>query len=165
MSKILVTYKTATNTTKEIAEEISKILSEHGLTVDVRPLEEVANMDEYTGVVVGAPINGMKWVSEADAFIQEKQNMLKTKKVALFAVAYLLYDGCKFWQKRIKSSLNKLKALVNTSKVGIFGGKIEKMFPSVPRFLFGVRKDAPLDTRNWDHIRQWAYELAEYFNE
>lgn len=154
---------TKTNTTKEVGEEIAKILTENNLTVDLLPISDVTNMDMYDGIIIGGPINGMRWVSEATSFIKENQHVLSQKKTALYFVSYLIYDGRKLWKKSIKSSLNSSMKLINTSKTGMFGGKIEAMFPAIARVLFGIKKDAPLETIKWDDIRRWAKELANYF--
>lgn len=154
---------TKTNTTKEVGEAIAKILTENNLTVDLLPMSDVTNMDMYDGIVVGGPINGMRWVPEATSFIKENQQVLRQKKTALYFVAYLLHDGRKIWKKAIKSSLNASKKLINTSKTGMFGGKIEDMFPGIARFMFGVKKSAPLETIKWNNVRRWGEELADYF--
>ena len=66
MSKILVAYVSKTGTTKEVAEEIGRILEEKGLEADVMEIPRVQGFEGYSGAVIGSPINGMRWLPEAN---------------------------------------------------------------------------------------------------
>ncbi len=163
MTKILITYASATGTTKEIAGEIGKVLEEKGLVTELKAMSEVQELEKYSGVIMGAPINGMQWLPEASNFVEAHQGKLQQVPTACFLVSYLLMTGREGWKKVIRKSLNKVKAKINPVMVGMFGGKIGEDFPAVARFIFGIKKDAPKDARDWQTIRNWATELGAYF--
>ena len=89
MGKILVAYTTNAGSTGKVAETIGKELSQSGLQVDVRRLEEVASLDSYTGVVVGAPMI-LGWHRAAVRFITQNQPALSRLPVAYFMTAMSL---------------------------------------------------------------------------
>ncbi|MFO7841373.1 MAG: flavodoxin domain-containing protein [Fidelibacterota bacterium] len=161
MRKLCIAYETVTNTTKEIAEEIGHIAGEKGIIPDVIPLSAVEGFDEYDALIIGAPVHGMRWKPEASEFVLKHNSTLKNIPVAYFLDAYMLNNSYKFWQKRIRNCLNKVSSIVKPLKTGMFGGRIPEPLPAPMRLIFGVKKDAPLDTRDWDRIRTWAEEVLK----
>ena len=161
MNKLCIAYVTKTNTTKEIAEEIGKIAREKDWTVKVLPLTAVADLSEYDAVLIGAPINGMQWLPPAVEFVEKHQKTLSTIPTAYFLVSYLMNSGAMRWRKLIDKSLNKASKLVTPFKVGKFDGRVEDEFGTIPRLLFGLKKNTPLDLRDWNQIRTWAREYLQ----
>ena len=152
MSKILITYYTKTNTTKEICEYIGNKLGENGDGITIKPISEANDIISYDKVIIGAPINAMMWVKEAKGFVLNNADILKTKKVGLFFNAYLIDNCYGFWNSRIKNSLKLLKKCVAPIVIGKFGGRVDKPFKGFPKLLFGSKSNSPLDRRNWDEI-------------
>lgn len=156
MNKLCIAYVTKTNTTKEIAEEIAKIAREKDWTVKVLPLTAVTDLREYDAVLIGSPINGMQWLPEANEFVEKHQKVLSERPTSYFLVSYLLNSGAMRWRKLIDKSLNKASNIVPPFMIGKFDGRVEDEFGAIPRLLFGLKKNTPLDLRDWDQIRSWA---------
>ena len=165
MKRLCIAYVTKTNTTKEIAEEIGKIAREKEWTAKVLPLTAVADLREYDAVLIGAPINGMQWLPEANEFVEKHQKVLSERPTSYFLVSYLMNSGAQCWRKLIDKSLNKVSKIVSPFSIGKFDGRVEDEFGAVPRLLFGVKKGTPLDLRDWDQIRAWAKEYIETLEE
>lgn len=161
MRKVLIAYVTKTNTTKEAAQEIGRVLNDRGFSTDILPMSEVRSVAEYGAAILGAPINGMQWHPDASAFVTAFQNDLQNMPTSYFLVSYLLITGREFWKKAIRASLDKVSALVKPFMTGMFGGRVEITFPAVPRFLFGVKKDAPIDVTDFGDVRKWAEQWVE----
>ncbi|MCK5816406.1 MAG: hypothetical protein KAH15_00245 [Candidatus Marinimicrobia bacterium] len=161
MSKLCIAYVTKTNTTKEIAEEIGKVAREKNWNVKVLPVSAIANLEKFDAILIGAPINGMQWLPEANEFVEKHQKTLQEIPTAYYLVSYLMNSGAKRWQKTINKSLNKASALVKPMMIGKFDGRIEDEFGAVPRLLFGVKKGTTLDLRDWNAIRAWANEYID----
>ena len=161
MKRVLIAYVTKTNTTKEAAAEIRVVLEAQGFLTDVLPIAEVQSIGNYQAVIVGAPINGMNWHPDATAFVTRFQKELSAVPTSYYFVSYILFTGCNFWGKAIRKSLDKVSALVKPVSTGMFGGRIEKRFPAFPRFLFGVKKEAPIDVTNLETVRTWAMDWVK----
>ena len=63
--KVLVAYASKYGSTQEVAEAIAATLRESDLAVDLEPMKEVKTLNEYTAVVLGAPIYMLHWHKEA----------------------------------------------------------------------------------------------------
>lgn len=163
MKKILVAYVTKTGTTQEVANEIASILEKNGLSAEVLAIKDLQKLEEYAGIVIGAPINGMKWLPEAGKFVEDNKSVLSNMPTALFVISYLFEHGRPFWHKKIQADIDAVKKKVNPAMVGVFGGRTTSRFPAPLRLLFGLPKDMPMDLRDWDAIRAWANELADVF--
>lgn len=164
MKNLCIAYVTKTNTTKEIAEEIGKIAREKDWKVKILPLTAVADLREYDAVLIGAPINGMQWLPEANEFVEKHQEVLNERPTSFFLVSYLMNSGAMRWRKLIDKSLNKASNIVAPFSIGKFDGRVEDEFGAIPRFLFGLKKGTPLDLRNWDQIRGWANDYIDTLN-
>lgn len=159
MSNVLITYYTKTNTTKEICEYIDEKLSGRGKDVTMLPLDQVQNLNAYDKIVIGAPINGMNWATDAKTFVASNEGTLKNKRVALFFDGYLLNNSYGIWNRAIKKSLSKYEAIIEPIAVGKFGGRVDKPFSGFPKLLFGSKKNAPLDRRDWSIIDAFIDKL------
>lgn len=160
MGRVLVAYATKTGTTREVAEEIGKVLSARGHSVEVADIAANPSAEGYSAVVVGAPINGMKWLQAAEAFVAANAPALRVAKTSYFFVSYLLFEGRPAFGKIIGKSLDAASALASPLMKGAFGGRLPSELPAFARLLFGVKRGRPLDIRDWLAIRDWASELA-----
>jgi menaquinone-dependent protoporphyrinogen IX oxidase len=156
MSKVLVGYFSKTGSTKEIAERIGANFAKKGLENDVLKLDEVKNIENYSGFVLGAPINGMKYVPEFVKFTDENKETLKGKIKGLFAVAYIYYDGRGLWRYLMNKSMAKMEGKLNPATSVIFAGRIPEKMPAFANFMFGVKSDLPLDLVNHEEIDKWC---------
>jgi len=158
---ILITYISNTGTTKEAAGLINNIFIEKAFEVELLEISEVSSIDKYDTIIIGAPINGMHWVSEASDFVLKNEISLKNKKVACFALSYIINDGRKFWKNRMIKNFRKINKSVDPIDTMIFGGKISQPMPAPARFIFGLSKGTPLDYRDNKKVEQWAKDLIK----
>jgi menaquinone-dependent protoporphyrinogen oxidase len=89
MNKILVTYATLSGTTVEVAQVIGEEIAKSGLEVKVLPLEKVANLADYDGVVLGGPMI-MGWHRSALGFLRKHRKELSRVPLAIFVMALSL---------------------------------------------------------------------------
>ncbi len=152
--KILVAYTTNSGTTTEVAQAIGEELGKDGVQVDVRRIEEVADLDSYTAVVVGGPMI-LGWHRTAVKFVKEHQQALSRVPVAYFLTAMSLtrtgetgVDGVPIYvdamlakapknaarlgfQERYATATNYLRPALKAAptvkpvSAGFFGGKLE----------------------------------------
>ena len=165
--KILVTYATRTGSTAGVAEAIGQTLTESGVQVEVRPMQDVHDLTPYRAVVAGSAIQGQQWLPEAMHFMQTHQAALARQPFAMFSVCMTLAmpNGEKYRPERGGVAAARARpgaagergifaGVLDISKVPSFGARL-KFRVSV---ALGVWKAG--DHRDWNAIHAWAASLA-----
>jgi menaquinone-dependent protoporphyrinogen oxidase len=165
-NRILVAYASALGSTFGVAEAIGKTLTESGAQVDVCPVQDVANLDQYSAVVLGSAIHGRQWLPEATAFLQANRAELARKPFAAFLVCMTMTMQNGKYQQNVADWLQPVRALVRPISEGYFAGVLD--ISKIPSFmdrlkfrisvLLGVWSEG--DHRDWNAIRTWAMNLA-----
>jgi len=180
--KSLIAYGTRYGATTGTAEEIGRILREEGFDVRVVNVkkEKIKDISDYDLIVVGSGMQMGKWVSEAEDFLKKFRKEFENKKLALFVST----------MKTVSEKEGKTEDVVQSRKValedkvakyglkpialGFFGGVIDynKMGfvtrkgmsfvkPVLEKAGFKEVEPGVYDLRNWDEIRNWAWQLAK----
>jgi menaquinone-dependent protoporphyrinogen oxidase len=89
MKRILVAYATLSGSTRDVAHAVAEEIAKCGLQVDVLPLDEVEDIENYAGVVVGAPMI-MGWHRGALRFLKNYRQALQDIPLAVFVMAMSL---------------------------------------------------------------------------
>jgi menaquinone-dependent protoporphyrinogen oxidase len=89
MKRILVTYATLSGTTVEVAEAVAEELAKLEVHVDIRPIADVTELEEYDGVVVGAPMI-LGWHRAARRFLRRNRRSFESVPLAIFITAMSL---------------------------------------------------------------------------
>lgn len=87
--KVLVAYATMAGSTAEVAQAVGEELGRRGVTVEVRPIEQVNDLHGYTAVVVGGPMI-LGWHRGALQFLRKHRERLKHIPLAVFVTAMSL---------------------------------------------------------------------------
>ena len=83
MKKILLLYGTRYGTTKEISDEIEKIIQEKGFETESYNLndinvKDIPPLDKYDGAILGSGIKINRWTKAAKKFLNKRKSELKT---------------------------------------------------------------------------------------
>lgn len=165
--RILVTYASRTGSTAGVAQAIGETLAQSGLKVDVRPMEEIADLSPYQAVVAGSAIRGKVWLPEAMQFMRKHQSDLSKRPFAAFLVCMTLaMSNADKYRPVVSDFLQPVRSLVKPVSEGLFAGILDiRKVPSLrDRLMFrlsvllGVWSEG--DHRNWDAIRAWAENLT-----
>jgi menaquinone-dependent protoporphyrinogen oxidase len=157
MDEILIAYATKHGSTHEVAEMIAGRLAEAGVETHTLPADRVRGLDEYSAVVLGAPLYMGRLHRDARAFLRRHQKALAERPLAVFALGPLndepeQWDGAR---KQLYGTLAHFPG-VEPITVGLFGGAI------VPETLHFPFSHMPAgDLRDWDAIQDWASRLPE----
>lgn len=160
--KVLVAYASWCGSTAEIAQEMAKVLSDKGETVDLMQAKDVTDLSVYKTVVLGSAIRIKKWKPEASDFVARFQTELAMKSTAFFTVCLTLKDDTEENQIKVSAYLDPVRSLVQPGKEGFFAGRIHyqqlNFFEGL--LMKNMIKAPEGDFRKWDLIRAWAGEVT-----
>lgn len=169
-SKILVAYASMYGTTAEVAKVIAETLQKESINiiVEAKPIKEIKNLEEYTAVIVGAPIRFDRWMSDAQMFVKNNKEILRTIPVAFFFTCMTLSQKSEKSERGAKIYSDALYVLdpeIKPISVQGFAGAVD--YSKISFFLRYILKIAlfikgakPGDYRNWEEIKNWAKSLA-----
>lgn len=161
MKKALIANFSKTGTTRELASEIAKTLADAGADARALPFSEAGDLSGYDWVILGAPINGMRLVPEAAAFVEARRAELRARPVALFAVSYMHGAARGNWNRAIEKSVRSAAEAAGARTSAIFPGRVGSPLPGFARLLFGVPRDLSADRVDLEAVRAWAAELPK----
>jgi menaquinone-dependent protoporphyrinogen oxidase len=164
---VLVAYATRYGSTQEVAEAVAATLREGGLEVAIQPMEKVRTLEEYSAVVLGAPLYMGRWHKDALDFLSRQQEALRKRPVAIFALGPLHDDEVE-WQGSRATLENELAKFAWLTPIALemFGGKYDPLRLGFSHRLLAALPASPLhglpasDIRDWTTIRAWASNLA-----
>jgi len=160
--KILLAYATMSGSTQEIAEFVANELTHLGDHVELRPCNEIHDLTEFSGVVLGAPIYMFHLHKDAQRFLQRHQKSLAGLPIAVFAGGpygpNVAQDALGV-RKNLDNELAKFVWLKPVS-VQLVGGRFDPARLRFPYNLIPALKQATAsDSRNWEEIRAWVNSL------
>jgi menaquinone-dependent protoporphyrinogen oxidase len=170
----LVAYSSGYGATKEVAEEIAKILAEQlKCNVTSKSVHECDDINSYDAIVLGSSVRADKPLANARDFFSIHRHRLGQKKLALFIVSITAStsDGIEIAKRDYVTQLHDRYPWIAPISVAAFGGKIDfdklnTVMQSLVRNVMkekGVDGNGSFDARNWDDIRGWAKKLAFQF--
>lgn len=162
-ASVLVAYASRYGSTQEVAEAVAATLRERGLEVDLQPMRDVRRLEEYRGVVLGAPIFYARWHKDARRFLSRHREALTQRLVAIFALGPLGIEvkdmqGARATLDRELVTLPWLAPIA----LEVFVGRYDPAKLRFPDNLIPALRRLPAsDMRDWEAIRTWANHLAE----
>ncbi len=167
--KILLTFSSGYGTTREVSEEISKILKGEKTEVDIQSIDDVQSIESYDCVIVGSSVRADKPLANVRDFFSINNIALRKKKVAVFAVCLLANNEEgreKVKQEYLTPFLEKYPE-IHPIEIEAFGGKIDfdKLNPVMQSLMkrvlekTGLPTEGSIDTRDWDFIKNWAKKV------
>lgn len=162
-NQILVTYASKYGATVGIAEKIGEVLGLAHLDVDVLPASEDIDLSRYSAVILGSSVYVGRWRPEAVKFLEENEEILKTKDFWVFSSGPTglgepadILDG---WD--LPRTQQTIVERIGARDVELFHGKIDlKKLDMLERITIRtIRADAG-DYRDWEAIAAWAESIV-----
>jgi menaquinone-dependent protoporphyrinogen oxidase len=161
---VLVAYASAHGSTKGVAERIAARLGLAGARVDVRPLDEVDDLEAYDTVILGSSVYGQRWIPTATQFWRRNADVLAARSVWLFSVGSFgdTHRGIGQLMKKEPRDIGEIQAAIHPRGYRVFAGAIERhQWPLVSRMFFHAFGGRFADNRDWAQIEAWADSIAE----
>jgi len=155
---VLVAVASKHGSTREIGEEIGRVLRDHGLDVVVADAREVRALHAYRAVILGSALYAAHWQRDANRFVIRHLAALQARPVWLFSSGPLDRSadaGVLPAPPAVARTTDPIGARAHR----VFGGCLRPDTPGIdPRVL----ATHPVgDFRDWDAIRAWAARIAE----
>ena len=186
MSKVLILYVTRYGTTKEISDEIEKIIQEKGITTESynlgeRNLKEIPPLEEYDGIIIGTGIKMKKWTNAVKKFVQKRKSELQKRQSAL---GFYVCCGEASKKNDISKAINnyitlKLQKLgIEPALIDAFGGCYDltegssltgmtrKIVVAIMKSEEGIENpEGKLhDYRDWEQIKDFTNKFGKLLN-
>ena len=161
---VLVTAASKHGATREIAEEIARVLDEHGVSTELLDLDDVTDLSGYEASVVGSGIYLGNWLKSARRFLDIHAAELAQRPTWLFA------SGSIVGEPPVADDPDALRAglverLVETTHARehkLFAGKLDtSKLGLLEKAAVRGAHGSEGDHRDWDEIDRWAEEIAE----
>jgi len=160
---VLVTTASRHGATREIADEIVRVLDEHGVATELVDIDEVGDLSGYDGYVVGSGIYLGNWLKEARRFVDAHADELAQRPTWLFA------SGSIVGEPPVADDPDALRPglverLVETTRARehkLFAGKLDKSkLGLLERAAVRGAHASEGDHRDWQAIDDWAALIA-----
>jgi menaquinone-dependent protoporphyrinogen IX oxidase len=170
--KILVTYSSGYGATREVGEEIARVVRrEKPLDVDLVSIDKVESVELYHSVIIGTSIRADTILANTKDFFAANKEILSERNVAFFMVCLTASteEGKLQVMQDYLPQITDSFPLVKLISTNAFGGKIDygKMNPVMQNLAkrvveekTGEPSNGSFDARNWQHIKDWAIDLA-----
>lgn len=160
MAYYRIVYTTRTRTTALIAERLAVRLRSMGQRAIACTLATSPESELDERLIIASPINGMKVLPEFRFYCQELARS-QIPVFGLFLVSYIAPTGRALWRNMVHRELDRMSAITRAREKAIFPGRIDKPMPPLARFLFGLKKNLPIDQRDDTLVDAWADSLLK----
>ena len=158
---VLVAFGTRHESTRGIAALVANVLRAGGVSVDLRPVDEVGELGRARAAVLGSVVYDGEWLPGAYEFLALHERELRAIPTWLFASGPLehLRPGM---QAEVPSDLVEVIGRIGPRDVAIFTGPVQPHhLASGLRLLTRVARTNVGDHRDWAAIERWAGTIRD----
>lgn len=162
--KILIAFGSKHGGTAEICERIAQHIQEKGVSVDVAPANQMADVDAYDTIVLGSSVYIGKWHKAVVKFVKTYEQTLMSKNVWFFCSGptgkgdpEALLKGWKYPPK-----LKPMIENIQPKEIKVFHGVMdEQKLSGLERWMIKKVKAPTGDFRDWNAIAAWANKIVQ----
>ncbi|MCI0711389.1 MAG: flavodoxin domain-containing protein [Chloroflexi bacterium] len=172
--KLLLAYASRKGSTRDTIEKMGERLTDKGFEITVTDCDEVHDVSDYDGIIIGSGIYKGMWLPAAETFLRRFSEALGTTPLAAFilCIRILEPDG----REHVMTEYMPMHLLekLNVISLEAFAGQlIASEIEWHERWTLTIRYDGAVDPnqtfdedyRRWDKIYAWVDEIAEKFRE
>jgi menaquinone-dependent protoporphyrinogen oxidase len=170
--RVLVAYASRHGSTIGIGERIAGVLTDAGMTVDLRPVSEVDDVGGYDAFVIGSAAYMLHWLKDATTFAKRHREVLAARPLWLFSSGplgdeHVDANGTDTRETMRPQEFDELTLLLHPRGERAFFGAWDPNAPPVgvaERLMklapAGARALPAGDFRDWADIDGWATQIA-----
>lgn len=157
--RILVTAASRHGSTSEMASAIGKALTDAGLEVEVRSIDDLEGVAGFNAVVLGSGVYMGRWLPEAAEFVERHAVELRARPVWLFSSGPVGSPDPK--PEGDPMGIGELVASIRARGHRTFTGRLDRGRLGIGERLVVSAVRAPVgDFRDWEALGAWAAEIA-----
>lgn len=157
--RILVTAASRHGSTLEMASAIGSALTDIGLEVEVRPMQELDGVAGFNAVVLGSGVYMGRWLPEATEFVQRHAVELGARPVWLFSSGPIGSPDPK--PEGDPVGIGELVAAIRARGHRTFTGRLDRGRLGIgEKLVVSAVRAADGDFRDWGALTAWAKEIA-----
>jgi menaquinone-dependent protoporphyrinogen oxidase len=163
-NRVLVAYSSKYGSTKGVAGRIAARLVKRGHRVELRPVDEVDGVDDYSAVVFGSAVFNQAWMVDAEEFVQRNKPGLYGRPLWIFSVG--TFGDRKRLIGRLMTreprGINGVLRDLQSRDYRVFAGVIDRhQWPLGSRLFYYALGGRLGDNRDWTDIESWAERIAQ----
>ena len=156
---VLVAVGSKYGSTNEIGHAIAEAIAERGATVTLRPVEDVAAVDEFDAVVIGSAVYAGHWLRTARELVYGHAVDLSRKPVWLFSSGPV---GDPPKPKEEAADIAALVATTHAIEHRTFPGRLRRsLLTFTDRAIVTALRVPDDDSRDFDEIRAWGRSISD----
>lgn len=166
MTRVLVAYASKRGSTAGIAQRVTDVLSQSGLSVDCVPAGDVRSLDDHDAIVLGSAVYVRHWRGEATRFLRRHHAALSEKPPWVISSGAV---GDPAQKPPSEAWLEPPRIVKKVERLGarehVIGGRVP-LHPHGP-IERAMAKNTPeqyKDRRNWEEIERWAQGISAEMN-
>jgi menaquinone-dependent protoporphyrinogen oxidase len=165
---LLVTYASAHGSTQEMAQHLAAQLQLSGFAIDLKPVDEVKTLENYTAVILGSPIHCGLWMPNMHMWVSHQRSSLAQIPVYAWITCVRVLEPDGYAHVRTHYIPADFRALPTLRSMEIFPGRI---IP--PQLTWQEKNDlyvrydghfnityAQGDYRDWPRFEEWEQWIA-----
>jgi menaquinone-dependent protoporphyrinogen oxidase len=162
--QVLVAYASQHGSTREIAGRIAEVISDNGIDVALRSVDDAMSVDGFDAFVIGSAIHASHWLKQAERFVRTNEQVLAKHPVWLFSSGPIGEAADK--PQPVPHVVTRFKDEFSVADDVVFGGSFERSSTeNAGWFERTVGRFIPEgDFRSWPAIEAWASTIARQLN-
>jgi menaquinone-dependent protoporphyrinogen oxidase len=162
--QVLVAYASQHGSTREIASRIADVISDNGIDVALRSVDDAMSVDEFDAFVVGSAIHASHWLKQAERFVRANEQVLAKHPVWLFSSGPIGEAADK--PQPVPHEVTRFIDEFSVADHVVFGGSFDRASTdNAGWFERTVGRFIPEgDFRSWPAIEAWASAIARQLN-
>jgi menaquinone-dependent protoporphyrinogen oxidase len=159
---VLIATASKHGSTLDIADEIARVLTRHGLEVTSKRVNEAAGMADLAGfdaALVGSAVYVGNWLAEAVAFVDRHAAELAQMPVWLFSSGPV---GQPAMPAGDPTGTDEMVAKTRARGHRVFAGRLDvTQLGMGERMIVRLLRAPTGDYRDWQAVTAWATEIAD----
>lgn len=167
LPELLVTYTTRGGSTAEVAEALGEGLRSGGVMVEVQPMRYVESLQDWTAIILGAPLYMGRFPRELHRFLADHCDAIQALRCWFFVLGPTENTLKDFDAARQQAEQQLAKyPWFQPAELRILGGRFDIQHLPFPYSLLRHLPFLPMnkfpssDIRDWPAIRTWGQAIA-----